>query len=537
MAFDPTKFGATPVSSNSAFDPSKFGATTASNAEAGTPTTVGKSTDYGYINNGGFLGSIANFGIGAVNTAKNIGVGVGSAIGSAGLGLGQVFAKGVSEIGKVTDIGSGGHAGEEFGNQLNDALEKIKKGIYEDPFKQDLSTGAGQVGTAIGTAAVFAEPGAAASKGEKVLDLLTGNMGTWTGALTRIAGKGALQGATAGITDFLRTGGDLSSAEKTALTAGMARAAFAVGGETARANNIPERLYSWLFKNDKGDMISSLKADSLASYAKSNPEEYQKLIDQGIVQVKDGAPAINRTLAQEALDRGLSGTLKSMAKQVVIGTYQNEQQAQELTSKFEGTIGLKEPQWQRVLNNIAEDYQDVGVGGKISSQASQLSQKIAEGGGEVDGTTALQIRRFFDRMRLASSFDKPATRLSLTQANLKDLADTLRGRLAETIPGFKAVMGDYTFNLDALDALAGEAKKRGSHAVLDIIDSMLLGGSLATGEVGPATLDVARRAAQLPSAITGIAQGLHNPALGPGASTLLQAGAATVPGGSSQRTQ
>ncbi len=142
---------------------------------------------------------------------------------------------------------------------------------------------------------------------------------------------------------------------------------------------------------------------------------------------------------------------------------------------------------------------------ELETEAKQLADKLKETGGMVDGDTALAVRRFLDRMRFASSYDKPVSKLSLTQANFKTLADSARGKLNE-IPGMKEVMGKYSFYIDALDALAQEAKRTGNNQVLSLIDSILLsGGSPAAG----GAMAVTRRLLGAPGLKTKAAQAIQ----------------------------
>jgi hypothetical protein len=112
-------------------------------------------------------------------------------------------------------------------------------------------------------------------------------------------------------------------------------------------------------------------------------------------------------------------------------------------------------------------------------------------------------------MRIRSSFN-PGQKLSQSQENFKYFADATRGQLGK-INGFKDIMKNYSFQIDALDAIAKEAARKGNRQLLGFIDSALLGGGMAAGTpITGAGIGIARRILQSSSGLTKGAQVIKN---------------------------
>jgi hypothetical protein len=454
------------------------------------------------------------------NSLSNIGIGIGSAVGKGVLGVPQAA---LSLTGKAaTALGASNVGGFLSGGA--DAINNLKTGVYEKPFGNQLNTASGKIGTGIGTAATYLAPAGLASKGEIAIDTLSlGIKSPLLGAVTRIGGKAAVQGLAAGSVDLANTGGDLKSAGKTALGAGLIRGSIATAGETARAAKIPEWLYQNIFKNSSKDMLAELKADSIKNLQVTNPEKYNELVKAGIIKSGKGInPTLNKTLAEKALERGLRGNTQTMANTVVHGALDSESKAQTIAKNYKGTVNLSEPQFTNILKKIASDYEDVGFG-EISNQAQTLNDVLKANNGKVSATTALEIRRLLDKARLASSFDRPASSLSMTQSNLKTLADAARKRV-NSVPGMSKVMENYAFNIDALEALAKDASRRGNNQIIGLIDSAFLGGGLLSGNAAQGALfGTIRKYAGSPLGLTTLGQVAKNPNLGPKTSAAIGA--------------
>lgn len=439
----------------------------------------------------------------SIDALTNTGVGIGSAVGKTVLGIPEAVAR-VSGATKTAD-----------------AIKNVKESIYQKPFEDKLSTVSGKVGTGIGTVATFVAPGGLASKGEIAINVLSKGLSSPLGAAAlRIGGKAAVQGLSAGAVDLASTGGDLQSAKNTALTAGIIRGGMASVGETARALKLPERMYSTIFKNSTRDMLAELKANGINNLQRTNPEKYAEFVKSGIIKTTKGVPVINETLAEKAIKKGLKGSLDGMAKTTVHGILDSEHQAQALAKNYKGTVDLSEPQFTNILKKIGTDYEDVGFG-EISNQAKTLHDVIKSNNGKVSAQTALEVRRLLDRARLASSFNSNPSSLSMSQQNLKTLADTARNRV-NSVPGMGKIMENYSFNIDALEAIAKDAARRGNNNIISLIDGVFLGGGLAGGE--PATalgMGVVRKLSTIPRVLTTLGQSMSRPNLGSAGSAVV----------------
>ena len=442
----------------------------------------------------------------------------------------QQVATGVGK-GVISTVGGLANLGKKITTGLG-GLVGIKEAVSTEPLMQKLeqvstpTTGLEKVGFGAEKLGEFFLPASKAAQAEKAISILSKGIKNplWS-FIARIGGKSVAQGVSGGTVSLAQTG-DFKEAGQTALTAGIARGSLATIGEGVRAFRIPERMYSTIFKNSAKDMIAELKAGGIANLKQTNPTKYQEFVKQGIIKVDDtGNPIVNETLAEQALDKGLRGSIRNMADEVVDGTLTSESQAQNIARNYKGTVDLTEPQIKNVLNKIGTDYEDVGFG-EISNQAKALVSQIEASGGNVSAETALNVRRLLDKVRISTSFDKPATALSQTQSNLKTLADTIRNRL-NAIPGMGETMKNYSFYIDALEALAKEAARRGNNSVIGMIDSVFLSGVPANPEVA-GTIGVLQKLLRSVYGNTKLAQTIYNSNLGTKASGALTSGSAGV---------
>lgn len=422
--------------------------------------------------------------------------------------------KGIGTIGqKVLDstankIGSGSKVGSDIYRPGTEKEQRAKQLITPQTSAEKLGFGTEQL-------AEFFVPASKIAKVESMVNLLSkGLVNPIAQGAVRVAGKALANAIPDAAIRYAQTGGDTKEAIKTGITAGVARGAFATVGEGARALKIPERLYSTIFKNSKGDMLRELNANGLNNLRQTNPSKYDELVEQGIVREYNGLPVLNETLAEKALDRGLRGSIRSMANEVVGGALDAEAKVQQAVKGYTQPILFPEKQYVNVLRKVGQAYQDVGFG-EISKEANFLASLLKNTKGSLSGEQALQLRRFLDKMRIASSFDKTTNQLSMTQANFKTLADVARKRL-KTIPGIEPIMKDYSFYIDALESLAKEASRRENSQVISLIDSIFLGGGLSAADPAPLlTINVLRRLIQSGPGMTGLAQLLQKSVASP----------------------
>lgn len=369
----------------------------------------------------------------------------------------------------------------------------------------------------------FLLPASKLAKGEAIVNTLSTKVANpLLSATARVAGKSAVQAGAAGAMEMVHTGGgDMGAVKNSALTAGIFRGGMATIGEGARAIKLPERLYSTIFKNTASDMMSELRTENLAQLYKNEPEKYAQFVRQGIIQNTPGGPVLNETIAKQALDAGLRGSIRNMAKTVITGTLDSESAVRSTVKNYTGTVDLSEKQFYNVLKGVQTNYKDVGFN-EISNEAGRLAQAIKAGKGNVSGEVALDVRRLLDKARIASSYDKPPMSMSLSQANLKTLADAARSRV-NAIPGMQDIMSKYSFNIEAMEALAKEAARRGNTQALSLIDSLFLSSAFGADNMLPGvTAGMARKYFMSGPGVTGVAQAMNNPNLGTVGSTVLQ---------------
>lgn len=283
-------------------------------------------------------------------------------------------------------------------------------------------------------------------------------------------------------------------------------------------------------KNVVDGLAGEGRTEASAAIANIDPSKFSS-VDEFASAMKDVStkisPTLNETTAEQALRRGLSGNLNSMANEVVGRKYETEFAVQKVAKAYKPPIDVSEPQFEKVLRGLAQEYQDVGFN-ELTDEANRLADVLKETKGKVPATTALEIRRLLDKFRFASSYDKPATSMSLSQANLKTLTDTLRTRI-NAIPGMGSLMKDYSFYIDALQDLSKEAARRGNSQVVSLIDSIFLGGSIGNANpIGFATAGIGRKLLTSPRGATAVGQAIAKSAVSPATSGAIGAASGAI---------
>lgn len=400
------------------------------------------------------------------------------------------------------------------------ASELVPVNLYTPANKlQSVGFGAEQI-------AEFFIPGTKVAKVQKAVDLMVDGSKLISNpvvkATTKVLGKAATEGVSGAAVTLAQTG-DAREARNAGLLFGGTKAVTSLVGEVFRAAKVPEYLYNKVFKNAWKDTLQELRTQGVATLQKTNPAKYAELQKAGIIKVAaNGTPKIDPTLAREALDHGLKGSLKNMSNEVVEHMLTVENTVQTIAKNTKKAIAIPETQYRNVLKAIAQDYKDVGFG-EAARTASTYAKKLARG--RLSVQDALGLRRFLDGLRIQSSYANPAPRLSLSQQNLKTLTDRLRGRLAD-VPGMGPAMKDYRFYIDALEALAKEATRRGNKEVISLIDSVLFSGGVAAGEpIAAATISFGRRLLNSPSAVTNIGSVIEKGGTATKTGTAVKAGA------------
>lgn len=451
-----------------------------------------------------------------VEPLGNVSEGVAKGVLSTAKGLGTI---GTTVLDKLTGSTSQNMPGADIYRKGTEAEIRASEALTPEGTAQSIGYGAEKI------AELFL-PASKIAKAEKAADLMFKGSGLLS-ATERVLAKSAISAVPTATIVSAQTG-SVKEGVKAGTLAGGVRAGMAVIGEGARALHLPERLYSTIFKNSAKDMITELKSGGLTNLQRNNPSKFNDLVKKGIIKVApDGSPVLNDTLAEQALDKGLKGSIRGMADEVVEKTLESEEKVQSIANTYGGSVGLGEPQFVNVLKKIAGEYEDVGFG-EISDEAKTLASKIVAGKGKVDGETAVKVKRFLDRVRIASSYDKPIVNLSTSQGNLKTLSDAVRSRVNK-IPGMGEVMKNYSFYIDALESLAREASRRGNNQVLSLIDSLFLSGAYAGNNPIPGvTMGMLRKLIMSAPGATYLGQALNKGVISAPTSGLLNVGSAGV---------
>lgn len=431
-----------------------------------------------------------------LRTAKNIGKILNPSILGGAVPVLSIF----SPILSATGIGN---------KSVTDMVESTKFGkkLLADENLANKNT-AEKVGGIVENTAEFMAPMKLIKGGQLAINTLIKGVG-FLPSVGRVLGRAGVEAAGGAGVSLAQTG-DPTEAAKTGALFGGLKGITGTVGEAAKALKLPERIYSSIFKNSYKDVVQELKTAGAAAFKKSNPEEFAALSEAGVIKVgKNGVINVNETLAKQALDKGLKGSLKNMANQTVAGLYRSEAKVREAAKNATELVNVSEKQYQTVLRQIQADYKDVGFG-EFSQKAKVLADAIKQGKGKVSAESAIAIRRLLDGLRTQASYNAPSQRLSLGQQNLKFLANTLRGRVNK-IPGMSKVMEDYSFHIDALEHIGREAARAGNRQIISLLDAIFFGGGAvsAVPAVG-AGLGLARRILTVPTSATRIAQGIQN---------------------------
>lgn len=339
--------------------------------------------------------------------------------------------------------------------------------------------------------------------------LNTGKLGT---RIAKGAGLGAGFGAAGGLESGQDNAGVLLS---TILGSAVGGTIPAVGaGLKSVAKNfgpavLPEKLYNVMFKNTSDDVFGQLRTTGIADIQKTDPELFKKAIKAGIVHLgKDGVYKIDETIAKQALDRNLRGSLETMAKSVVHTNVKSEVGVRDIVKNYKPKISVDNKKGLlNVLIGIKSDfagqYNEVADKKVINAMIKQVKT------GKVDATTLLDMRRLLDKQRVASTYKTVPGKINISQESYKAASNSLRSKL-NSIKGVEKIMDDYAFSIEALEHIAKEATKRGNASALSLIDSILIGSGVAGGNpIAAGGLAASRKILGLPSVLTGLGQGIN----------------------------
>lgn len=438
---------------------------------------------------------IKDFALGLGNSTLSPLLRVGGAVET---GLDQTLGRGINAI-----------TGHGF-TPTNSGQQAFDTADYLD--KSTPTTLAGTAGKAVGTVAPFVAGAGPIGAAEAGIE------GTALPMAAKIAAKAGTEAAFGGAVGLAQTGDPKSAALNAALF-GATKGVTGTIGAAAKAIGLPEHLYSTIFKTTSNDMLDQLKGSGIQALSKDNPEMFQKLVDAGIIKgVSDGNYTVDETLAKQALDKGLKGSIENMSNVLVKDTLQNELSARTIAQNYDKPIAIAgADKLASLFKEVAADYQNVGQG-EIAQKALGYAQElenpslksgIASGAGEVNAEDALGMRRFLDGMRARSSYN-PQVKLSTTGENFKYWSDKVRGAV-NAIPGMQSVMKDYSFNIDALSALAKTAAQKGNTQLVNMLDILIFEGGLTGGIPGlGASMSLGRKGIQTAAGATGLGSAIQN---------------------------
>jgi hypothetical protein len=418
------------------------------------------------------------------------GVGIGTAVGKAGLNLGKSFVKlsqGIADLGTKV-IG----APKQDYSAISQGIDTISNNLFQKPFEKELGTIPGKIGNVVGAAAPYVETGGGVSK----LGNIASNSVAGAGAVARVAaGAGAEAAANFGL-GYGLSGGDKKQALIQAATAGFLKTLTGTVGELANKTKTPESLVTHIFR--------TTKKEELAAF--NSPKD---------------------SIAKQALDRGIAGDTPKIARTLTTGMADSEAKiAEEFAKAGNPKVVLDNP--ETIISYIQDKANLLRKSGAIKEAAGLEASlpAINPATGEISANNALALRRFLDGLRIEKGFMAPTEELSAQQAGLKEMADEIRHKI-NAIGGTGEAMKDYSFFIKAMDKLAAHASRTKNADALGIINTFLLGESVANNNPVLAGVAIGRRILQTTSGATKLAQFLKNlPQSSPaGATTRSLAGA------------
>lgn len=258
-------------------------------------------------------------------------------------------------------------------------------------------------------------------------------------------------------------------------------------------NRLPERLMSQIFKSSSDDIL-----DEWRSIAGNKP--------------------LNPTLAKEALQNDIFGSSEKMGVYTIKKLGEVEKAVQEaVKSNVAPKIYITPDNVKKtitLLKTIGSQYK--GSFTNTDKIANQFVKELSSGKGEISAETTLRLKRFFDGLRNSSGFRTNAT-LAPKQEELKVASNIFRKKLYEA--GFEDAMNQERIFIDAMTALADDAKRRANKNVIGLLDLVAgTGGMISGNPLIGAGVVAGVKATQLPRVITTTARTLYK--LGGGASKI-----------------
>lgn len=372
---------------------------------------------------GGILGSIAK-------APTQFGVGAGTAIGKTLFNVAKAGANLVGATGWAKNI------------------DKASTAMFDQPSMQSQRANMpGAVGTVVGKIAPYVAAAGPISAGTNVASGLAAEVPGVTGAIYRTLLGATAEGAQNYILGYALSGGDTNAAKTQAVTAGLLKGVTAGAGEALKGGGVDVGLMGKIYPANKAETGRMLFGTQ------------------------------EKSMAQQAVERGLSGNVTQQAVQIQKGLSSSEQA---LEKEFEQAgnplIQLSNP--QRYIDAIQKRITMLESAG-ATEEAQGLKSSLANIGpdGKITANAALGLRRFMDGLRQSKSFLTPTEELQVQQAGLKEMSDSLRGKI-NSIGENSSIMKDYQFYTTAKEQLINYAKKSANKQTIDFFDKLLLAESV-----------------------------------------------------------
>jgi hypothetical protein len=159
-----------------------------------------------------------------------------------------------------------------------------------------------------------------------------------------------------------------------------------------------------------------------------------------------------------------------------------------------------------ILKTINNQFKSGLFTDRVKTSQS-LIKELSGKTNEIKMSTALELRRFIDKMRNTSAF-KLDSRLTPKQEEYKMAADILRKKLADA--GLKDLMNEERIYIQIFDNIVDYAVAKDNKKLLGLTDILLGGGGIAAGATGAGVgIAAGVRAFQTPTTLTGLGQGIN----------------------------
>ena len=320
----------------------------------------------------------------------------------------------------------------------------------------------------------------------------------FSGKLIRPAGasfksllvRGALTGSMFGAAGAVEEGMEANDIKNSAMLGAVVGSAFPLMSKTLSGagrflKGVPRRLYNTVFKAEKDQLRRELTSEARGK---------DFITDAEWALQKEKIVGGFESLAKETIRR--LDTAEAVIRKTVL-------------RPGASLIKIDKGKFLPPLRQIQKRYIGATFTG-TGTEAQQLINTIKKApGGKISQKTALDLKRFLDRLRNRPSF-KMDQQLGPIQEDLKVAADTVRNTLKEVNPTIARELERESHLMGMLEDLVEQAVKDRNVKLLNLTDIILGGGGMASGFPGSGFgLAALVRIGQRPEVVTRMAQGLQ----------------------------